>query len=89
MVILAVVLVTVSLIYDPTMTLFFYTLLPDSYKTRPWFQACLLEENIAMAVGSSTAILAWQVHVIAFDLVNTTLKSIVCDALQRQVSYFH
>ena len=46
-------------------------------------------KSVAMAVGSPTAILAWQIHVIAFELVSTSLKSVVCNALKRQVTYFH
>ena len=86
MTILACVLVIVSLAYDPTMTVFLYSRLPEAWKTWPWFLICLLEEVRSMTIMAAILIPTFQIHVIAIDLVNTSLQSVLSCAVKRLVS---
>ena len=74
--ILSLLLITLSLIYDPTMTIFMYSSLPENWKTWRWFLVCLLLEVRSMANSVALAIPAIQIHVIAFDLVIESLQKI-------------
>ena len=83
MAILAILLIIISLVYDPTMTIFLYSMLPQRWKTWPWFLACLLEEIRSMIIVLAIAVPAWQIHVVAFDLINQSLESAVYNTLKR------
>ena len=76
-------LIILSTIYDPTMTVFLYSMLPQSYKTWPWFFACLFEELRLMTVMAAIAVPALQTQVIAFEFVNTRLQNVVCNTTKR------
>ena len=80
---LAIVLIALSLAYDPTMTVFLYSMLPQRWKTWSWFLTCLLEEFRSLAIALSIAAPGWQIHVIALDLVNRSLEEVVENTLKR------
>ena len=81
--ILAVILITLSLVYDPTMTIFLYSMMPEGWKTWPWFMVALMEEIRSMTIALAVAFPAFQIHVIAFDLVNQRLENAVSNSLER------
>ena len=83
MIILAVVVVTVSFVYDPTMTAFLFSMLPERYKTWPWFVVCLFDEVRSMIIMAAVAVPAFQTQVIAFELVNTSLQNVVFYTIKR------
>ena len=76
-------LILVAFVYDPTMTLLLYSVLPESCKTWPWFLACLMEEARLITVIVAVGIPMLQVQVVAFDLANATLEAAVPNTLQR------
>ena len=69
-----VLLILACFIHDPTMQLLLYSALPDRQKNWMSFLFCFAEEMrfLLMAVGS--AVPAWQVQVIAFNLINKNLQ---------------
>ena len=83
MAVLVVVLIALTLVYDPTLTVFLYSMLPESYKTWLWFLACLMEEVRSMTIVAAIAVPAFQIQVMAFDLVNKILENDVCNTLKR------
>ena len=81
--IIAVLFITASLVYYPTMTAFLYSMLPENWKTWLWFLAFLLMEIRSMAIILAVVSQALQIHVIAFDLVNWSLQQLECDVIER------
>ena len=83
MIILAVVLITVAFVYDPTLTVFPYSMLPQSYKKWPWFLVCLSEEVRSMIITAAISVPVFQIQVIAFEVVNTSLQNVIRNTLKR------
>ena len=80
MVLLAVPVISSSFIYDPTLRLLLYAVLPESFKTWPWFGLCFIEEVHLLTMFVSIATPAWQLQVISFDLVNKSLETIIASS---------
>ena len=80
---IAVLFITASLVCYPTMTGFLYSVLPESWKTWPWFLAFLLMEIRSMTMVLAVLSQALQIHVVAFDLVNWSLQQLECKVLER------
>ena len=83
MLIIFTVLITASVVYDPTTTGFLYSVLPQSWKSWPWFLAFLMEEIRSLAISVAVSTQALQIHVIAFDLVNWNLQQVEHNLLKR------
>ena len=69
-------IVCASFVYDPTMKLLLYAMVPDGWKTWPSVCTCLIMEANLMLMFAAIAIPAWQVQVTAFELVNHKLQTI-------------
>ena len=76
-------IITASFVYDPTMKLLIYSMVPESWKNWQWFCACFTAEIHFMAMFPAIATTAWQLQVISFELVNTNLETIVSAAMKR------
>ena len=84
MVFLAVIVVTASFAYDPTMKLLLCAMIPEeSWKTWPWFWACFPWELHFVAMSGVIAAPVWQLQVISFELINVNLQTIVMETLKR------
>ena len=79
----AVLLIVLSFVDDPTMSLLLHSMLPESWETCPWFLACLMEEACLMTVLTAIAVPMWQVQVVAFDLANISLDKMVSNMQNR------
>lgn len=75
--------VVASFIYDPSMRLLMYHALPDCCKNRLVFWICFVEEIRFLLMYIAIAVPAWQLQVIAFDLVNTRLDVLADHATKR------
>ena len=76
-------LICASLVYDPTMKLLLYVMLPESYRTWPWFCGCLIAEAYFVLMLPILAVPVWQVQVMAFELVNSKLEIIFAATSKR------
>ena len=77
MIILGLPLISGCFIYDPTMKLLIYALIPDSPKSWLWFWPCFAIEIHFLIIFMAVFIPGWQLQVISFDLVNTKLEAIM------------
>ena len=76
-------MMSASFVYDPTMKLLLYATVPEGLKTWPWFYACLTLEAYFVVMFCAIALPAWQVQVIAFELVNHKLQAIFAATTNR------
>ena len=72
--------VVASLIYDPSMRLLIHAALPECCKKRLTFWICFVEEIRFLLMYIAIAVPAWQLQVMAFDLVNSSLDVLVDNA---------
>ena len=83
MVLLAVQVISSSFIYDPTLRLLLYAVLPESLKTWPWFGLCFIEEvhfwTMLVSIGTPG-----QLQVISFELINKSLETIIASVTLKQ-----
>ena len=77
MVLLAVPIISSSFIYDPTLRVLLYAVLPESFKTWPWFGLCFIEEVHFLTMYASIATPGYQLQVISFELVNKSIEAII------------
>ena len=82
MIMLAALVVSATMVYDPTMRLLLYAALPPRLQNWATFGLCLLEEIRFLLVMTSVAIPIWQVQVISFDLVCNQLR-LVTQGLEK------
>ena len=76
-------IICASLVYDPTMKLLLYAMIPEVSKGRAWFCACLMAEAYFIFMITAIALPAWQVQVIAFELVNHKLQAIFATTTKK------
>ena len=79
---LAIMLVGICAVYDPTMKMLLYNALPNSYQNWLTFWLCYMEEMRFLAMIVAVNAPAWQCQIIAFDLVNHDLEAIT-EAIMR------
>lgn len=72
-----------SYVYDPTMKFLIYAMMPESYKTWLWFLVCLTGELHHITMLIAIAIPPWQLQVISFELLNTSLQTLVSRTVKR------
>lgn len=80
---LAVLVISASMVYDPTMKLLLYAMMPESYQTWPYFWACLTGELHFLVMFAAIATPTWQLQVISFELLNGNLQTILSQAQKR------
>ena len=73
MLMMSVPIICASFVYDPTMRVLLYAMLPENWKTGPWFWACFAEELHFVVTFITITGPAWQLQVISFELVNVIL----------------
>ena len=69
-------IICASFVYDPTMKFLLFAMVPESWNTWPSFCIWLIVEAYLLFMLPVIALPAWQVQVIAFELVNHNLKAI-------------
>ena len=88
MIIPLIPIVSASFVYDPTMRLLLYAVLPKNRKFCPWFWACFVGEIHFLVMFAAVATPAWQLQVMSFELINKNLQNIVSTGVNRYfISY--
>ena len=85
-VLVAVGMMGACFVYDPTMKLLLYSALPDNQKNWHSFLLCFVEEMRFIFIYKGLAIPAWQLQVIAFDLINKNLE-LLLESLEKDRTY--
>ena len=73
---LIAMLIGACILYDSTMNMLLYYVLPASLQNDLTFGICFAEEMRLLIVSIGVAIPAWQRQIIAFDLINSKLHKI-------------
>ena len=84
MVLLAVPVISLAFVYDPTLRILLYALLPESLKTWPWFGVGFIEEVHFLTRMVCIAVPVWQLQVISFDLVNKSLETVIASSTLKR-----
>ena len=80
---IAIMLVGICAVNDPTMKMLLYDALPKSYQNGVTFWLCYMEEIRLLAMIVAVNVPAWQCQVIAFDLVNHDVEEIIGDTRRK------
>ena len=86
MVLLAAAMIGSCYLYDSTMRMLLYSVLPESQQNWISFGVLWAEEVRTVLFAGGVAILVWQLQVISFDLVNKSLTAVADSAEAKQVS---
>ena len=75
MVLLAVVMIGACYLYYPTMRLLLYSALPPSYQNWWIFTILWMEEMRLLILALGTVVPVWQLQIIAFNLIHSSLQA--------------
>ena len=82
MVLSCIPLIGVCFIIDPTMKVLLYSALPEGFKNDYSFWICFLEEMRFLLVCAGMCVPTWQLQVISFELVSTSLETVANNVLK-------
>ena len=81
MVLFGLPIIAASFVYDPTMRALLYSALPECWKNHLSFWICFGEEARFLLMFTAICVPTWQLQVISFDSVNSSL-----DMLQQGIA---